>query len=219
MKYCQKEVSEIITVSVRLSSDFLLDQDSIISSLPFGENEKSRLKSIKNLSYRSQSIAALVALKDVLPTSPESDFTISRTANRKPYFDNLPLHFSISHSNSLSVASIGETPLGVDIELLDNTRDTSRLVSRFFNEEEKSRLNASPSFDTEFYSIWTKKEALSKISGEGLPDLASQNSLSCFCHQYILKLGNENYIMSVCASREEEIVINNAYKELTVYEL
>jgi len=218
LKYYQKEVRKIISVSIRLSSDFSCQQDSIISSLPFGEIEKSRLSSIKNPTYKSQSLATLVALNDILPTSA-SDLTILRTSNNKPYFNQSILKFSLSHAGKLSVAVLGDIPVGIDIELLDKSKDTSKLISRFFNDEEKEVLQNSSDTALTFYSMWTKKEALSKISGEGLSSVSKQNSISGFSRQYVLNLQNETYIMSVCAAKSDTVTINNAFKELTIYEL
>lgn len=209
---------EIIKISIRSTEDFLDSQELIISTLPFGDSEKSRLVEIKNQSYKTQSLTALVALKDIIPDASD-ELTISRTDNKKPYFSHSPYHFSLSHAEKISVASICEAPVGIDIELLDANRDIAKLVNRFFNDDEKALLQASDDPLLTFYSIWTKKESLSKISGNGLCDLSRQNSLSCFSHQFVLNIHEESYIMSVCSLTPDEITVNNAYKELTVYEL
>ena len=201
-----------------MSADFCDSQEQIISSLPFGDDEKSRLRSTKNSSYKYQSLAALVALTDVIPDN-SIDLKILRSTDKKPYFEQSPFHFSLSHTEKLSVAAICTAPVGIDIELLSSSRDTKKLVNRFFNEEEKALLQSSDDPTFTFYSIWTKKEALSKISGEGLTVLSAQNSFSCFCHQFILNLNNEIYVMSVCSLTPDEITLNNTYKELNVYEL
>ena len=209
---------KIITVSIRLNSDFSGEQNALISSLPFGESEKSRLNSIKNPSHKAESLAALVALNDMAQDSSE-DLTVSRTDNSKPYFKSSALQFSLSHSGRLSVAALCERPVGIDVELLDKSRNNEKLIGRFFSEEEKEILYSSADSSLSFYSIWTKKEALTKISGDGLSGIKEKNSISCFSHQYLLRLQTETYVMSVCTSAPDSITINNAYKELTVYEL
>ena len=209
---------KIITVSLRLTCNFACNQDTVISSLPFGEKEKSRLDSIKNPTYKLESLSALVALNDITKNL-SNDVTIARTKDRKPYFEHSNLQFSLSHSEGLAVVALSDIPVGVDIELLDIERDTSRLIDRFFNEEEKALLKESSDPSLSFYTIWTKKEALLKISGKGLSGIRGQSSDSCFSHQYILSLQNKSYVMSVCATAPDDITIINTYTELTVYEL
>ena len=41
------------------------------------------------------------------------------SCGRKPWFPDYPhLHFSVSHSGSLSLCALGETPVGADVELV-----------------------------------------------------------------------------------------------------
>lgn len=211
-------MSRIIKLSVRVSSEVIENYDNVISSLPFGESEKVRLNSIKNPIYKAESLAALIALGDIVQDL-SSDLNVSRTDNNKPYFKNSNLHFSLSHSEGLSVAVLGDTPVGIDIEVLDTNRDIEKTVNRFFNESEKAILQGSADRFITFYSIWTKKEALSKISGEGLSGISNQDSSHCLSHQYILKLQSRSFIMSVCSSTADTVTINNTCKELKVYEL
>ena len=85
----------------------------------------------------------------------------------RPFFENVPLEVSISHSKSWVCAAISDKPIGVDIELL---RETSTApAQRVFceNEIEKLRL-AQEQSDAEayecFFKIWTAKEAYFKCT-------------------------------------------------------
>lgn len=78
--------------------------------------------------------------------------------NKKPYFVNSDLNFSISHSNEILGVAFSEGVIGLDIEKFQN-RDLKRL-SDYFKKH----------FETleEFYQYWTMYEAnyKSKLSNE-----------------------------------------------------
>lgn len=211
---------KIISVALRLCNCFQTNQEEIISSLPFGISERTRLKSIKNPRAKAESLAALVALKDLTDNTVYTDLTISRTPENKPYFINLQLYFSLSHSNGIAGAVSSSNRVGIDVEYVDSNRDFSNLTNRFFTKDEKRLLASSnnPTFD--FYSIWTKKEALSKISGKGLSEISERSSFDCFSHQYKIIYNGDTFILSICTDKkDDDIIINNPYKELTIYEL
>ncbi|MCM1266586.1 MAG: 4'-phosphopantetheinyl transferase superfamily protein [Bacteroidales bacterium] len=79
------------------------------------------------------------------------------------------LHFSLSHSGDYAICSIGDKPLGNDIELVKDGR--IRVADRFFAEEERDWL-----YDTEeeaeknrrMFRLWTMKESFIKVTGRGM---------------------------------------------------
>ena len=92
---------------------------------------------------------------------------ILRAEKGKPHFKELPLQFSVSHTEDLWVCLIsdGENPVGVDIQKIKETRQ-ERIAERYFTDEEKEYLNEKR--ECAFFEIWTRKEAYAKYTGRGL---------------------------------------------------
>lgn len=87
---------------------------------------------------------------------------ILRTQKGKPYLENLPVHFSVSHSENLWVCLINDTENGVDIQSR-NHRNYEAIAHRFYQPEEQIavRNGGLPAF----ISIWCRKEAFIKYHG------------------------------------------------------
>ncbi len=115
--------------------------------------------------------------------------------NNKPLADNC--YVSISHSKEMVAVCRSDKPVGIDVEFMSIDRDYKKIANRFYKGKELEYFNASPTAET-FYDIWTKKEAYSKISGQGTIeifegfDVLSLNGYS-FQTEYV-----ENYALSVC---------------------
>ena len=130
-----------------------------ISDMQDGVREHIEKK--KNFSDRVLSLCAYrLVLDGVKELFGASDAKIAFDGAR-PYFENLPIYFSISHSGTRVVAAVSARPVGVDIE---RRREIKRGMSkRFFTENEQK---------CDFFEIWTKKEAYGKCKG-GLSEVLS----------------------------------------------
>lgn len=89
--------------------------------------------------------------------------TVLRTPEGKPYFKDLPLCFSVSHSEKLVVLAVSEREIGADIQFMA-PRSTD-VAKRYFTKAECDYVDGDL---TRFYEIWTKKEAYGKWKGCGL---------------------------------------------------
>ncbi len=87
---------------------------------------------------------------------------------KKPLADNC--YVSISHSGDMVAVCTSDKPIGIDIEKIDKTRDLSKIAKRFYHGKELELFRENPSAEL-FFDIWTKKEAYSKISGEGVGEV------------------------------------------------
>ena len=99
------------------------------------------------------------------------EILILRTETGKPYADEGC--FSISHSGETVVCAVSETPVGVDVERI--RKPPARVAQRYFTEAERAQLETD---ETEFWRIWTGKEALCKLTGEGLAGLKHCDTLT-----------------------------------------
>lgn len=115
-------------------------------------------------------------------------------AQGKPYFKEHPsLHFSLSHSGDLLLCGFSAFPIGVDLELL---RPRGAALPRYaLTATELVEYEAKGGDWRAFYTLWTKKEAFAKYTGEGIlkslrappcPDL-------CYRHYY-----GEGFCATVC---------------------
>jgi 4'-phosphopantetheinyl transferase len=82
-----------------------------------------------------------------------------------------PISFNLAHSSTLALVAVtSRLPLGVDVELIREHENWEDLAALFFAAEEVSALRALPARarSSEFFRIWTRKEAYVKGRGQGL---------------------------------------------------
>lgn len=85
----------------------------------------------------------------------------------KPIIKGHPeIHFSFSHSGNVALCVIDNQSVGADIEMPRKIRPS--LISYTMNEEECAKITSAPDQIISFLSFWTKKEAVLKLTGEGI---------------------------------------------------
>lgn len=89
-------------------------------------------------------------------------FSISESS--KPYLPEI--HFNISHSGDYVVIAISKKNVGIDVELIKDHFDHELLAEVCFTSNERKLITNLE----DFYTFWTRKEAILKASGEGLID-------------------------------------------------
>ena len=85
--------------------------------------------------------------------------------------DSTKLQFNLSHSkNFLSIGFSNDNQIGVDVELMKPLKNHLEIAKRFFSTSEVEQLISFPADKIldGFYSCWTAKEAVIKLSSEGL---------------------------------------------------
>ncbi len=87
-------------------------------------------------------------------------FEVKTTENGKPYIEGNPLYFSVSHSRTVAVIALSDSPVGVDTEIFTNRKFES--VLNRFTTSEKVEINGD---FTAFLKNWTVKEAFIKMNG------------------------------------------------------
>lgn len=88
-----------------------------------------------------------------------------------------PLHFNFSHSRGLALCAVGRFgPLGVDVEQIRPMPEMTELAATFCSAQEIALLSAAPPEKKleVFFSIWTRKEACLKATGEGIAGALAQ---------------------------------------------
>ena len=78
--------------------------------------------------------------------------------NKKPYFLNSDIQFSISHSKNIILVAFDKNPVGVDVEYM-RPRDFGKIFKHYNIE------SSTPDAET-FYQFWTDYEAKIKLQSE-----------------------------------------------------
>ncbi len=158
-----------------------------------------------NASLNALQPLTVLQVLDKLIDTVEAEYVYSEKG--KPYFKNLPIYFSISHSGDYVFCIFSAQEVGADIQYR-KPGVGNQVMQRFFAEEEKEawkQLADPEEREKLFYRLWTRKEAYGKLTGEGIVAAASTNALaisqSVFWEEYELP---EDYQIAVCKRTEEK---------------
>ena len=92
---------------------------------------------------------------------------ILTTERGKPYFQDSPWHFSISHTKGHVFCALSQKPIGIDAEEQDrNIR--LELAGSILSEEEFAQFEAAEDKRLALLTFWVLKEAQGKLTGEGV---------------------------------------------------
>ncbi len=92
---------------------------------------------------------------------------ILTTHRGKPYFQDSPLHFSISHTPRHAFCVLSEKNIAIDAEELDrNIR--LELADKILSVSERQQCDRAEDKRKALLTFWVLKEASAKLSGEGL---------------------------------------------------
>lgn len=85
----------------------------------------------------------------------------------KPALVGLPhVYFNLSHCKEAVVCMIDRQPVGVDVESIGRFKES--LARYVMNDDELQLIHESDELEVAFTRLWTMKEAVLKLSGEGL---------------------------------------------------
>ncbi len=174
-------------------------------------------REISHWHKRLQHLAGRLLLKEMFPGFPVELIRIADT--KKPFLENEPYHFSISHCGDYAAAMVSKTHrVGVDVELLNEKIE--QIQHKFIHENEfkvlrKQSLYAATETpmtnDQCLTLIWSVKESVFKWWGRGQVDfkkdiiiksitgLPEQGTVKCiFKNEFELEIHylffNKNYL-------------------------
>ena len=109
------------------------------------------------------------ALYEAYALTGDFNFVCSKAAaGGKPSLEGFPdIHFNLSHCPKCVCCAVSDFPVGIDVEQIQFDGD---LLDFAFNEEERQAILAASSPAVEFTRLWTMKESLLKLTGEGMSD-------------------------------------------------
>lgn len=148
-----------------------LDEVSELLEL-ISDERKSRIFRFRFMKDRVHSLFAEIILRYALWEQYDlgrSQIQLQYTSYGKPYLDYYKdIYFNLSHSGSWVLCGIGNMPLGVDVELIEE-KDLS-IAYKIYTKEECDFIFSQSREDitSAFYQIWTLKESYIKNVGQGL---------------------------------------------------
>ena len=164
----------------------------------------------KKLDDRKRSVLAFVllqrALREEYGITELPEFVYNEFG--KPSFQNLPIHFSLSHCKDAVACAVSDHNIGIDVEsIVPYNPDVARRVC---TADELKMLEQSSNKDVEFIKLWTVKEAISKYEGRGLSLPFSEIDVSKYAvHTNMFK--SKNLVLSVASDRDSKIFFKNIF--------
>ena len=176
--------ARVYTASVDCLKDPALYQKTLML-LPAQRRESAermKVESGKRLSAGA-GLLLMAALADVLTDAPAeaslsdqgfqyhdiqafSALRFGQGEHGKPYLPDYPqVHFNLSHSGNRVMCAVSAHACGCDVEQISHKKKQIDMVIRCLAESEQ-RLAAVSA--VHFYRIWTLKESILKLSGEGI---------------------------------------------------
>ena len=159
----------MITVGINDQMDSMILEQELMMVTP---QRREKALAFKHEQGRRLSVAAFRLLQTELEEKfhINGDLTFGYADNGKPFLLHYPqLDFSLSHcSKGVACAISDECPVGIDIERIRNYN--RQLAERVLSAEELEATESPPHRDVAFIELWTRKEALLKMTGEGIRD-------------------------------------------------
>lgn len=102
---------------------------------------------------------------------PPASIRFGVGANKKPFVnDAATVQYNVSHAGDWVLIALGQTPVGIDIERIDNTFSLGDLLANSFGPAEQAFIRHGVDHARAFYGLWTRKEALVKATAKGIDD-------------------------------------------------
>lgn len=116
-----------------------------------------------------------------LGTSNE-DLHFTTNEYGKPYLLSppQPFHFSLSHSGHWVVCAVGQSPVGIDVQLMepvDNSFARQVMTPEDYEHYLSLPLQQRLSY---FYDLWTQQESFLKLTGRGMGEIPLLSTANFF---------------------------------------
>jgi 4'-phosphopantetheinyl transferase len=176
--HLQPQAVHIWAAPLDLATEQIGDLESLLSPDELERADKFRFPHLRN-----RYVAARGSLRVLLGRYLERDpaaVEFYYSSRGKPELKGQgveQLHFNLAHSHDIALIAITRAaPVGVDVERIRPMRDADRIAERFFSAREAEAFCNVPAAeqDTAFFSLWTRKEAWLKATGDGISESLSK---------------------------------------------
>ncbi len=129
----------------------------------------------------------------------------------KPYLENTPFHFNLSHTENAVACAIETEPVGIDIQR--RIQNYTPVLRRGCTDTEIAALLASSDPAGYFTALWTLKESYVKCRGTGIWDHLNQLDFSEVAgttgtnlgHQFSCAQDGSLYLAACCGHHQVSI--------------
>ncbi len=138
------------------------------------QEERDRGNRLVKTEHRCRFLISHAILRLILSRylgQPPNDIQLQKGPHGKPYLEDQPLQFNMTHSNDIALYAITAcADIGIDVEYVKRKHRMDALVKRFFSKREYQEYQSFPEGERHlaFYRAWTRKEAYLKATGLGL---------------------------------------------------
>ena len=122
---------------------------------------------------RNRFITSRAALRTILGKylnlAPEA-VEFESGLNKKPFIKNgnqNNLQYNLSHSGDAILLAVADSPIGADVEFINNDFGYSEVLTDNFSSAEVNYITETDSIHR-FFKLWTRKEAVTKATAQGL---------------------------------------------------
>ena len=152
--------------------DDQLEQLDVAAALAMvSEQRREQVLRYRNEQLQRQSLAAYLLLcRGLREQFGVTDAPVfGHSLNGKPFLWGHPdIHFNMSHCRHAVAVAIDSHPVGIDVESIGRHNDA--LIRYAMSDEECRQISHSARPDIEFTRLWTMKESLLKLTGQGIRD-------------------------------------------------
>jgi 4'-phosphopantetheinyl transferase len=138
-------------------------------------DERARSERLRSPVHQRHFLAAHTVLRQVLGACLGLDpggIRVARSEHGKPLLSDHPLNFNLSHSGARALIAVsGHGRVGIDLEHRQHLGSADAIAERMLAPTERASWLALPTFErpAALLRAWTRKEALLKAIGRGLP--------------------------------------------------
>ncbi len=131
------------------------------------DQRKAKAQRYRKYEDRVLSAVSYVLLRYALYLNGDNEeHTVIYNEYGKPFFENSPVYFNISHTSGAVACAVGDASVGVDIQKKVSNYET--VMRRVCTEKEKNSVISSDDPPLEFTTLWTLKESILKCIGTGI---------------------------------------------------
>ncbi len=145
----------------------------------------------KRQDKQKQSLAARAVLGELIGIGKLC--YLNTDPSGKPYLFGKNLYISLSHSGEYVAAAVSDSPVGIDIQCYRPMVDSH--MKRLCSEEESEYLKTQPK--SEFFRLWTAKEAYIKCFSVSLADVKRKSFLRPSEEYDLTFEQNDDYALTV----------------------
>jgi 4'-phosphopantetheinyl transferase len=137
------------------------------------DGEKQRAAGISNGAARREFVKTRALLRLLLSRytgTAAHGLQLSYGRSGKPTLLGHPrVHFNVAHSGDMALVAISSSEVGIDLERVAAGIDLLGVAESVFSRDEIESLIATPQQQRpdHFFSVWTRKEAYLKATGQG----------------------------------------------------